>query len=189
VPRLWSDTIDEHRQQVQQAVIDATARLVATDGPLAITMSRVAAESGIGRATLYKYFPDLGSIVLAWHDQQIAEHVARLAGAGDTAEPAAERLQAVLSTYATILSESHGPHGSELSALLHHSDHVARAEAELHAMVADLIAEAADGGDLRTDVPPAELATFALNALGGARETSSTAARRRLVALCLDALR
>jgi AcrR family transcriptional regulator len=38
-----------------------------------VTMSKIAEEAGIGRATLYKYFSDLEGILVAWR----GEHVAR----------------------------------------------------------------------------------------------------------------
>src|SRR5262245_2309197 len=91
VPKLWRETIEAHRRDVRDAVIDATARLVTTEGPLAVTMSRIAEESGIGRATLYKYFPDVESILFAWHDRQIGEHLRRLADASESAGDADER--------------------------------------------------------------------------------------------------
>ena len=67
MPRLWAETIDSHRRQVADAVIDAAAELVAESGPLSVSMSAVAQRAGIGRATLYKYFPDVESILVAWH--------------------------------------------------------------------------------------------------------------------------
>ncbi len=53
MPRLWTDTIEEHRRAVQDAAVDATAALVGEHGLASVTMSRIAAETGIGRATLY----------------------------------------------------------------------------------------------------------------------------------------
>jgi AcrR family transcriptional regulator len=42
-------------------------------------MSQIAAEaSGIGRATLYKYFPDVESILRAWHERQVGAHLHQL---------------------------------------------------------------------------------------------------------------
>lgn len=49
---------------------DTTAALVAEQGLTSVTMSRIAKESGIGLATLYKYFPDVESILLAWHERR-----------------------------------------------------------------------------------------------------------------------
>jgi hypothetical protein len=41
---------------------------------LGISMSQIAAAAGIGRATLYKYFPDVERVVAAWHNRQVADH-------------------------------------------------------------------------------------------------------------------
>ena len=89
-------------------------------------MSRIAEETGIGRATLYKYFPDVESILLAWHDRTIGEHLQRLADAGDAADDADERLEAVLTAYAAVMHDSRGHANSELAALLHRGERVAR---------------------------------------------------------------
>jgi|SRR5215217_4665704 len=67
MPRIWADTIDAHRHLVSDAVLDAAAALAAEAGPMSVSMSAVAQRAGIGRATLYKYFPDVESILLAWH--------------------------------------------------------------------------------------------------------------------------
>ena len=76
VPRLWDETIEAHRRAVRGATLDTTAALVAEHGLASVTMSQIAAETGIGRATLYKYFPDVDAILVAWHERQVAEHLA-----------------------------------------------------------------------------------------------------------------
>src|SRR5206468_1028464 len=75
VPKLWSETIEEHRQAVREATLDTTAALVAEHGLTSVTMSKIAEETGIGRATLYKYFPDVEAILIAWHERQITRHL------------------------------------------------------------------------------------------------------------------
>jgi AcrR family transcriptional regulator len=72
-----------HRRSDRDATPDATAELVAEHGPAAVTMSRIATRTGIGRATLDKYFPDVGSILVAWHERQAARHLELLAEAGE----------------------------------------------------------------------------------------------------------
>ena len=188
MPKLWNQTIEAHRRDVQEAVVAATARLVAEEGPLSVTMSRIAQESGIGRATLYKYFPDVESILIAWHDRVIAEHVRRLGDARGRVDDAEERLEAVLTTYATILHDSHAHGNSDLAAFLHGGDRTAQAERELRDMVRDLIADAAATGAVR-DEPPDELASYCLSALGAASQAPSKAAVKRLVAITLAGLR
>ena len=188
VPKLWTETIDAHRAAVRDAALDAVAALVAEHGLVALTMSQIAERAGIGRATLYKYFPDVETVLTAWHERQINAHLDRLASAADpTAAPVA-RLRAVLRTYAHIQHHSAAHHGGELSMLLHRSDHVDRARGRLHGFVRDLIAEAVRDGDVRDDVATGELAAYCLHALTAAGEATGQDAVHRLVDVTLAGL-
>ncbi|MFD7446693.1 TetR/AcrR family transcriptional regulator [Streptomyces sp. NPDC059909] len=189
MPKLWSETIEAHRNAVRDATLDATAALVAEHGLLSVTMSRIAQETGIGRATLYKYFPDVESVLTAWHERRIIRHLEDLTEVRDRAGDAGERLEAVLTAYAFMAHERHEHHGSELAALLHQGEHVAAAHQQLTRLVRDLLAEGAEAGDLRDDVTPDELAAYCLHALGAAGGLPSRAAVRRLVAVTLAGLR
>jgi len=186
MPKLWNDTIEAHRQEVRATILDATAALVRQHGLSSVSMSQIAESSGIGRATLYKYFADVQAILVAWHERQVGGHLAQLIGARDQAGDAAERLEVVLETFALI---SHEHHDTELAAILHRGDHVVRAHQHLSALIRDLIAEGAKAGLLRGDVAPAELATFSLHALSAASSLPSKAAVKRLVAVTLAGLR
>jgi AcrR family transcriptional regulator len=152
-------------------------------------MSQIAEEAGIGRATLYKYFPDVESILRAWHHAQITGHLERLAAFRDEAGAADERLQAVLEAYATILRESRGHHDAALAAFLHEDEQVTHAQQRLRTLIEGLLSEAAGAGDVRRDVSPGELATYCLHALTAASTLSSRAAVRRLVTLTMAGLR
>jgi AcrR family transcriptional regulator len=189
MPRLWSATIEAHRRDVHDAILETTAELVTARGLLGVTMSLIAEKTGIGRATLYKYFPDVEAILLAWHERQISRHLALLADLRDGAGDPAQQLEAVLGGYALIARESHGRHDRELAAFLHRDDHVAGAQAQLRKMVRELVAEGAKSGDLRDDVPPDELASYCLHALAAAPDLPSKAAVRRLVTVTLAGLR
>src|SRR5688572_13267214 len=109
MPRLWSKTIEAHRREVRDATLDTAAALVAEHGLRSVTMSQIAEKTGIGRATLYKYFSDVEAILVAWHERQINTHLENLAEVRDQAGEAGERLEAVLEAYALI---SHAHHGT-----------------------------------------------------------------------------
>jgi AcrR family transcriptional regulator len=189
VPKLWNETIEAHRRAVHDATLDTAAALVAEHGMRSVTMSQIAEETGIGRATLYKYFSGVEEILLAWHDRQISGHLEYLAEVRDRAGDAAERLEAVLEAYALISHEARGHHDTELAAFLHRDDQVPRAQRRLHEMIRDLLAEGAGTGDLRDDVAPGELASYCLHALAAASSLPSKAAVRRLVTVTLAGLR
>jgi AcrR family transcriptional regulator len=189
VPKLWNETIEAHRREVRGAILDATAALVAEHGLLSVTMSRIADATGIGRATLYKYFPDVDAILRAWHERQISLHLEHLAGVRDQVGDAGGRLEAVLQGYAFIAHESHGHHDAELAALLHRDEQVVRAEHRLRNMVRELLTAAAATGHIRDDVGPDELASYCLHALGAAGSLRSKSAVSRLVGVTLAGLR
>jgi AcrR family transcriptional regulator len=187
VPRLWNETIEAHRRDVRDAILDTTAALALEDGLLAVTMSRIAEETGIGRATLYKYFPDVETILLAWHEREMRAHFAQLEEARVRATEPIERLEAVLETYALI--GVYGHDDSDLAAFVHRSEQLARARNELRDIIRDLLKDAAATGDVRDDVTPDELANYCLHALSAASTLPSKAAVRRLVAVTLAGLR
>ena len=155
MPKLWTETIEEHRRAVHAATLDTTAALVHEHGLASVTMSQIAAAAGIGRATLYKYFPDVEAILVAWHDRYITRHLQLLAEARDAAGTIAEQIEAVLTAFALI---QHEHHDTELPvALLHRGEHVARARQQLQGLVSDLLAAGAPAGDIRADIDPGEL--------------------------------
>ncbi|GAA1403496.1 TetR/AcrR family transcriptional regulator [Catellatospora coxensis] len=188
MPKLWNATIDAHRNAVREAVLDSTARLVADQGVASVTMSRIAEAAGIGRATLYKYFPDVESILRAWHERQVGAHLHQLAQVRSRyAEQPYQALSAVLDAYAHICRAQHG--GGPMAASLHQGEHLAHAHAHLRELVAGLVGDAAAAGDVRGDVPAAELAAFCLNALQAAAGLASKAGVGRLVTVTLAGLR
>jgi AcrR family transcriptional regulator len=73
---------------------------VAEHGLTSVTMSQIAEQAGIARATLYRYFSDVEAIVVAWHERQISRHRHHLAEIRDRAGDPARRLEAVLTAYA-----------------------------------------------------------------------------------------
>ena len=182
---MWTETIEEHREAVREATLDATAALVAEHGLLSVTMSRIAESTGIGRATLYKYFPDVEAILLAWHERQVAAHIARLVSIRDGSEDPVRRLEGVLEAYALMIREQPN---NDMAALLHRHDHVDHAQQHLGALVGDLIDECVKAGAVRSDMAPRELAAYCLHALGAAAAAPSKAAVRRLVGLTIAGL-
>src|SRR5215207_8059831 len=51
VPKLWNETIEAHRREVHDAILDTTWALIAEHGLLSVRMSQIAEKTGIGRAT------------------------------------------------------------------------------------------------------------------------------------------
>jgi AcrR family transcriptional regulator len=209
VPKLWSDTIEAHRRTVSDAILDTTAQLVAERGLASVTMSEIAEDAGVGRATLYKYFADVDAILVSWHDRHVARHLERLSQVRDRSDDPREQLEAVLEAYALISRErssghheerrshahhqahrpAHQDHAGDIGALVHRDEHVAGAERRLVDLLTDVISRAVMVGAVRADIPADELARFCLHALATSASLPTRAAVERLVAVTLAGLR
>lgn len=188
MPKLWTETLEAHRREVRDAILDTTAALVGEHGLRAVSMSQIAQETGIGRATLYKYFPDVESILVVWHQRQIAGHLQHLAQVRDGGGGPRERLESVLDAYALISHQTRKHHDRDLAAFLHGDRQVADAQRQLRDLIRDLVVEGAHTGELRDDIPPEELASYCLHALSAAGALHSKSAVRRLVSITLAGL-
>ena len=184
----WTTRLAEHRRDVREAIVDAAANLVAERGLLAVNMSEIADRANIGRATLYKYFPDIETILRAWHERQIGVHLAELERARERAKSPTARLEAVLRAYARLTKRVNADRDNQLAALLHADRQVQRTKSRVHAIVTDLIRESAERGDVREDLPAADLANYCLYALAAAGRISSKAALEKLVDVILAGL-
>lgn len=191
MPKLWSETIVEHRSAVWDAILDATADLVHRDGIAGLTMTSLARASGIGRATLYRYVPDIATAIRGWHEREIARHLEQLHAIADRAEPD-DRLGEVLRGYARLMRHRHGGghvHGDHLhNGARHESELFSPAHDELRTMVTGLIQGDAAAGRARTDLSPADLAAYAVAAIGSAALVDSPRSATQICDVVIETL-
>jgi AcrR family transcriptional regulator len=152
-------------------------------------MSRIAARAGVAEVRLYRYFSDLDAVTRAWHDRQIANHLAYLDDVGNEAAAVIQRLDAVFRAYAAIVQQTHQYHTTELGASLHRTEGLVHARRHLHDVIRNLLVEGVKCGEIRDDIAPDELADYCLHALSSAGGHTSTVAIRQLVAATLSRLR
>ncbi len=187
MPRIWADTIDSHRRHVQDAILDTTAELIAQQGPMSVSMSTIAERVGIGRATLYKYFPDLESILIAWHTRDFGHQLARVEA---LTESTSVTLQDVM-TFIRSQRERHRTHGP--------TDHVATlahalagngtrmpdaAEQQVHDALSRLMQQLARRNEIRTDLDAQVLARWLFHVIHVPDDVDNDA----VVALLADSL-
>jgi AcrR family transcriptional regulator len=78
--------VQERAQATVDAVLEATLQVLKRDGYLALTTTRVADRAGVSVGTLYQYFPDKASLVMALK----VRYFERLVGAVQEAARAVE---------------------------------------------------------------------------------------------------
>ncbi len=188
MPRIWADTIDSHRRQVRDAVLDATAELVVDHGPMSVAMSAIAERAGIGRATLYKYFPDVESILLAWHARDSGDHLDHLASLAKSPEVTLNEVIA----FVRVQRERHHRDGAaDLVGTLAHAlaGHHGAAmpegvEGPIIKALTSIMRELARRDEVRTDLSADELARWVFHAIHAPDDLGSDA----LVAFLADSL-
>ena len=64
MPRIRAASIEEHKIRTRSDILEAAAALFRAEGYSATNLADIAAFVGIGRTTLYEYFPDKESILV-----------------------------------------------------------------------------------------------------------------------------
>lgn len=94
MPRIQADSVAEHVAQQEAAVFDAALRLFVERGYADVTLADVAAEVGLARSSLYRYFPDKAHILLRWFRTELPAQVERAAEVLGGDGPARARIEA-----------------------------------------------------------------------------------------------
>ncbi len=179
--------IEEHRRDVRSAILDAAWSLATERGITAVKMAHVAEQAGVGRPTLYKYFSDVESILIAWHERHVADCLKQVSRLRDQPGSATERLRSILTEYANI-AHRQGSHAAELTIVLHRDQHAHGARHQVLGIINDLLTEASQEGTVRDDIPPKELTQYCIHSLTAASALSSSKAVSRLVVVTMAGL-
>ncbi len=190
MPRLWSTTIQQHHHDVREAILDKTAALARAHGLHATTMSQIAKDVGIGRATLYKYFDRVEEIIVAWHEREMMAHLSYLMSALEGKPAGMERVSTLIGAHAHALHHHHDPTVILIDSHLPDSarGELAEVQDRIRYLLMTVLAEAAARGEVRSDAMPDELARFVLHSLGAAADLPSRAAVERLITMVVGAL-
>lgn len=189
MPKLWKDTVEEHRRDVRTAILEAAWALAQEHGVRGVTMGLVAEQAGISRATLYKYFRGVDDILVAAHAEHVQAHLAKLRSALDTADTPRQGLERLIEHYTEICFHRGRDGAAGVAALVHtgaqqHHQHAH----QLNRLVVDAIRAAQQAGDVRSDLAPKVLATYCLSAAEGAGALANASDARRLAGLIKQSL-
>lgn len=188
MPKLWRDTVEEHRREVRAAILDAAWTLATQRGVRGVTMGLVAEHAGISRATLYKYFRGVDEILLAGHTEHVREHLAALEDALSTAATPRQGLERVIDHYAEI-SFHRARHGTpDISALAHAGEQHDQNTFAVERLFVRAASAARGAGEIRSDVTAKLLGTYCLHAAAAAATLTSRTDVTRLANLIKECL-
>ncbi len=92
MPRITADTVAEHVRLQEAAVVRSAARLFAERGVSDVSLADIAADVGLARNSLYRYFPDKAHIFAAWFRTELEPLQAASDEIADDHAPAGVRL-------------------------------------------------------------------------------------------------
>lgn len=136
------------RPGVRREILEAATSVIAARGP-ATSMAEIAAAAGVGRATLYRYYPTREALVTGLMRDALDEVVTAVEAAEldtvDVREGVARLGRAFLGTAARYATLVHFGVGGD--------DKPADMEERLTRPVRDLLRRGVESGELRSDVP------------------------------------
>lgn len=84
---LWEESLSDHKTRQADQIVMAALEIVATDGMSRLSMSAIADNAGISRQTLYRYYPDIDSVLTAAMTSTASEaHINELMSDGTPSE-------------------------------------------------------------------------------------------------------
>ncbi len=151
VPRIAGPSIAEHVAAQEAAVVAAARRLFAERGVAAVSLGDIAAEVGLRRTSLYRYFPTKAHILQRWFDLEMDPLIERSHEVVDRPGPAGRRLEAWVDLQLDFVSDESHVALAEIGAMPDTlpedvRDHVERRHRDLYAVLDGILRE----GDART---------------------------------------
>lgn len=148
----WDQTVSDHRQRQLLHIGQVATVLVAADGLASVSMSRLAREAEVSRATLYNYVPDVATAIQRYLDAK-DEAFARAITAAVAEEPGPEaKLRRYIREQVRYVASSDHRAAvavSEAGAALEGADSARSHQARPPAVLATLLAEGEEAGAFR----------------------------------------
>ena len=114
MPKISAATLQEHRAETIDKLLDSWGELVMAKGFDAVTLADVAAQVGLARTAIYNYFPDREALLFAWTDREVRRTLESLEKELAKAEKFAEKLEVFIRSQLVEFGRRHLPPGKEV---------------------------------------------------------------------------
>ncbi|GAC1413132.1 MAG: hypothetical protein NVSMB57_08670 [Actinomycetota bacterium] len=118
MPKISARTLEEHRAETAERLIDRFADLVMNRGFAAVSLADVAASAGLARTAIYNYFPDTESLLFAWTEREVARAIDLLRERVVSAQSYADKLRVFIHAQLEGFGTRHLPPGQEVMQFL-----------------------------------------------------------------------
>jgi AcrR family transcriptional regulator len=135
----------------EQAILDATFRLLTDPGGPAVTIDAIAAEAGVGRQTIYRWWPTKGAVVA----DALARHALRTVPARETGSFREDLVAFLTDSFVGLADERLANRLRQIVAAAQEDENVAQVLADFTAsrrnVLRELMERGRDGGELSPD--------------------------------------
>src|ERR1700683_4634962 len=132
----------------RDAILDAAFRLMRRPGAAGVTIEAIAAEAGVGRQTIYRWWPTKGAVVA----DALVRHARAVVPERNTGSFTADLEAFLADSFAGLGNEGYAARLRQIVAEAQHDDHVARVLADFTAVrraaLRALLQRGRDAGDL-----------------------------------------
>jgi AcrR family transcriptional regulator len=175
VPKISAATLQEHRAETIDRLLDSWGDLVMAKGFDTVTLADVAAQVGLARTAIYNYFPDREALLFAWTDREVRRTVDSLEQELAKVESYAEKLRVFVHSQLIEFARRHLPPGKEVVQFLRPEtygrfmDHIEPLEKVLR----DIISDGVEAKEF-SDVDPASTVPMVMACIGAERVPLAT---------------
>ena len=114
VPKISAETLEKHRAETIDKLIDSFGRLVMEQGYADVSLADVAQDVGLARTAIYNYFPDRESLLFAWTDREVVRAIEAMKRQIDEAPDSATKLRVFVRLQLADFASRHLPPGQEV---------------------------------------------------------------------------
>ncbi len=114
----------------QEAILSATFRLLSSPGTEALTIDAIAAEAGVGRQTIYRWWPSKGAVVA----EALVRQARVIVPERDTGSFTGDLAAFFTDSFAGLENEGYADRLRQIVAEAQHDEHVARVLADFTAV-------------------------------------------------------
>jgi AcrR family transcriptional regulator len=129
-PRRRPHTGRRRNDAAQDAILDAAFRLLSKPGTEGLTIDAIAAEAGVGRQTIYRWWPTKGAVIA----DALARHARAIVPDRDTGSFAGDLEAFLVDTFAGLEDERLAGRLRQIVAAAQQDEHVAQVLADFTAV-------------------------------------------------------
>jgi AcrR family transcriptional regulator len=155
MPKITAPTLEQHRSETIDRLLDGFSELVMSRGYSAVSLADVAQQAGLARTAIYNYFPDRESLLFLWTEREVRRAIAILEQEIAEAPTSAEKLRAFVRLQLHDFARRHLPPGQEVIQFLQPETYGRFMQhiEPLERILVQVISDGAESGDFSTDDP------------------------------------